>query len=293
MFLMNMRQLCKQALKLTEKNARDSRAFDLSCLFEDVLQVRIPSLGRLSKELASMEIPASKAGEFLELVRRYGAGEPLQYLLGKWEFYGLPFFVGPGVLIPRPDTETLAEAALALLKGRDAPLVADLCAGTGCISVTIGAHRPDAKIWAVELSSDAYGYLTRNITLNKSSVTPLFGSALDKAFLSSALPEGGLDLMVSNPPYISAGDMAVLDPLVTYEPATALYGGADGLDFYRALPPLAFSFLKPGGFLALEVGYDQGEAVEALLKAEGFLDIQRMRDLAGMERVVSGRKPER
>ena len=135
--------------------------FDLSCLFEHIFGAPRRAPGNSAREADSAKLAAFNA-----LAARYKAGEPLQYLLGMWEFYGLPFEVGPGVLIPRPDTETLVETALRLLKGTAAPAVADLCAGSGCIAAAIAHARPDARVYAVELSDAAFPYLVRNLARN-------------------------------------------------------------------------------------------------------------------------------
>lgn len=260
----------------------DSRAFDLSCLFQRAFGISRYQLPLVGEQLADLE----KLSLFQNLCARYEAGEPLQYILGEWEFFGLPFYVGPGVLIPRPDTEILVEKALELLAGTQTPRIADLCAGTGCVGISLAAHRPQAQVYALELSPLAFSYLERNIQRNQVSVTPLLGDAL----IPLELPP--LDLVVSNPPYISKEEMEQLDPLVKQEPELALYGGEDGYRFYQRLPSLYFPLLKPGGAMAFEVGYRQANHVKAFMEAAGFQRVGIQKDLAGIDRVVFGSKPE-
>ncbi|MCI8493029.1 MULTISPECIES: peptide chain release factor N(5)-glutamine methyltransferase [Anaerotruncus] len=260
----------------------EDTAFDLSCLFEHIFGVprRAPSNG-------AREADSAKLAAFHGLVARYKAGEPLQYLLGMWEFYGLPFEVGPGVLIPRPDTETLVETALRLLKGAAAPAVADLCAGSGCVAAAIAHARPDAHVYAVELSDAAFIYLVRNLARNAPGNTKAIRGDV---FAPPPLPP--LDLIVSNPPYITRAEMETLSPQVRREPEMALLGGEDGLDFYRALPRACLPLLRPGGYIAFEVGYTQADAVADLLRQNGYQSCAAARDLAGIRRVVYARRPE-
>lgn len=255
------------------------RAFEVSCLFEGAF-----GLPRYAPGLDARQAGAPALERFFAHCRKLAEGEPLQYLLGEWEFFGLPFFVGEGVLIPQPDTETLVETALGLMEGTPSPVVADLCAGSGCVGISIAHMRPDARVYALELSEAALPYLARNIERNGAPVEALHCDAL----APPALPP--LDGVVSNPPYISREEMAGLPPQVKREPEMALYGGGDGLDFYRALPGVYRPLIKEGGFLALEVGYTQAEAVAALVRGAGFHAVETRRDLAGVARVVTGLK---
>lgn len=257
----------------------DDRAFEVSCLFEGAF-----GASRYSTGPDSGETDAAALESFLAHCRRLAAGEPLQYLLGEWEFYGLPFYVGEGVLIPQPDTETLVETALGLLDGLPSPVIADLCSGSGCVAVAVAHMRPDARVYALELSEEAFPYLERNIARNGANVEALHCDALNPPELPP------LDGVASNPPYISRVEMAGLPPQVRREPEMALYGGEDGLDFYRALPGIYYPLLKNGGFLALEVGYTQAEAVAALLTGAGYRGVETRRDLAGVARVIAARK---
>lgn len=217
-------------------------------------------------------------------VSRRNSGEPLQYILGEWEFYGLPFYVGEGVLIPRQDTETIVETALRFLKKRSGDiLAADLCAGSGCIGITL-AKCAGVPVKLLELSEQALGYLRKNIELNQAAglCEAVQADVLLKQTAES-LPQ--LDLIVTNPPYLTAQDMRELQTEVTHEPETALYGGEDGLDYYRRMVPLWGAKLKSGGMLAAEIGMGQENDVMRIFEENG-LHAGSQKDLRGVIRVI-------
>lgn len=278
---MTFLQAYQKGITLVKTNTQaDTCVFDISCLFEKVFH-------RDRRRLSPEDGPALKQDceLFFSLCRRYLDGEPLQYLLGEWEFFGLPFYVGPGVLIPQPDTEILVETGLKLIQGITGPTIYDLCSGSGCVAVSLAHNRRDAMVYALELYEQAYAYLEKNIRRSGcSNLSPLLADVLSPPPLPSA------DLIVSNPPYISAHEMASLPPQVKQEPASALCGGEDGLTFYRSLPALYYPYLKPGGWLALEAGYQQAPSVRRLLKENGYVQIKSIPDLAGIERVTIGKK---
>lgn len=230
---------------------------------------------------------AETAEQAWETAQRRAAHEPLQYLLGKWEFYGLTLTVGRGVLIPRADTETLVEAVLTRLRGTTAPRIADLCTGSGCIALALKSQRADASVCGVELSTEALGYAAENRSLLGLEVQLVQADVL-KAQTAAQLH--GLDCIVCNPPYLTAEDMQHLQQEVQYEPASALDGGTDGLHFYREIARLWRDALKQGGILAFEVGIYQADAVSAILRENGFVCIEAVRDLNGIERAVIGTK---
>ncbi len=275
---MTLEEAYNSAYDMVQNNAQatETCAFDLSCLLEHTLGVsryQLPLSGTQQADEAGVR-------SFFNLCARYCAGEPLQYLIGEWEFYGLPFSVGRGVLIPRPDTETLVETALRILQGVSRPVVADLCAGSGCVAVAVAHTRPDARVFALELSPDAFPYLAKNIRRNHVKVSALQCDV----FAPPQLP--ALDLVVCNPPYIPRHEMETLQTQVRHEPETALFGGEDGYDFYRKLPKLYSPLLKPGGAIAFEVGYNQAHHVAKLLRENGYTDIGIQNDLCGVARVV-------
>lgn len=209
-------------------------------------------------------------------------GTPIQYIIGKWWFYKGEFFVGDGVLIPRQDTETLVEVATELLKGKENPQVADLCAGSGCIGISIATDFPRASVTAVEKYDKAHSYLQKNIIHNGTkNVKPVLADVLEKPF-------GNYDLIVSNPPYITAEDMKKLSREVKCEPETALFGGEDGLYFYRKITAVWKTALKPNGVLAFEVGINEADAVSDILAKNNFKNITVRNDLCGVQRVVFG-----
>ena len=200
-------------------------------------------------------------------------GEPLQYILGEWEFMGLPFLVEPGALIPRQDTETLCEAALGWLKTRPGAAVLDLCCGTGCIGVSL-AKLGKAKVTFADVSPEALALAKRNAEKNGVSGT------FYESDLLSGVP-GVYDLIACNPPYLTAAEMASCQRELTFEPALALYGGEDGLDFYRRLARAWEARVSPGGLLLMEIGATQGEAVRAL-----FPGAKILKDIRGLDRVA-------
>lgn len=222
-----------------------------------------------------------------QLASRRLEGEPLQYLLGEWEFYGLTLKVGPGVLIPRPDTETLVEAGLSYLKGRTGCRVLDLCAGTGCVGLAVERSAKNiSALYALEKEEAAFFYLKENLAAYESRVMPLHQDGLAPG------PEADrLDLILCNPPYLTGEDMESLQTEVRYEPPSALDGGEDGLDFYRRLTAVWKDRLVPGGLLAYEIGMGQQEDVTQILRQEGLEQIHWKEDLSGIVRVVAGRKP--
>lgn len=213
--------------------------------------------------------------------------EPLQYILGEWEFYGLPFKVGKGVLIPRPDTETVTCCALKLIStmGRGRHTVYDLCAGSGCIGISIAKHT-DISLFPVEKSNEAVGFLKENLLINGVDAPVTVGDVLD----GSIVPENAADIIVCNPPYIESGVLPTLEPELMFEPKTALDGGDDGLFFYRSITPLWKPALKPGGYIVYEIGFDQAESVKDILEKNGFCDIITVKDAGKITRVVYGRK---
>ena len=226
--------------------------------------------------------------EVQELTRRRLAGEPVAYITGAWEFYGLPMKVTPDVLIPRMDTEVLVDAALQVLVGRKMNArILDLCSGSGCIGCALAHELPAARVVMVDISDDALAVSKENLRRNHQNRTIcLKADALEKPPMSI----GTFDLIVSNPPYVASMDILTLDSSVRdYEPLGALDGGEDGLMFYRAIVQHWTQILRPGGWLMFEVGEDQADAVMALMKDAKYTDVTALEDTAGIRRVVVGR----
>lgn len=235
----------------------------------------------------AVEETAERQAELESIVSRRISGEPLQYLVGEWEFYGFPFCVGEGVLIPRADTEVLVEAALSEIRGN--MRVADLCSGSGCVAVALKKLRSDAEVTAIELSDEAYPYLLKNIEINKVDIKPIKGDVTDSAFTDS-LP--WFDVITANPPYLTKADMENLQREVSFEPRSALYGGIDGLDMYRKITRLWRGKIKTGGKLIYEIGMGQEQAVASILEENGFKSIELKRDLNKIIRVICAEKAE-
>lgn len=224
-----------------------------------------------------------QAARFAAALARRSAGEPLAYLRGRQEFYGLDLAVSPAVLVPRVDTETLVDWALELLAGRSGAAVLDLGTGSGAIALAIARHASQARVWAVDASPEALAVARANgaaLGLDVSwHVGDWFGG-LDATMR--------FDLIVANPPYIALGDPHLA--ALTHEPALALTSGADGLEAIRRISAAAPGRLQSGAWLLLEHGHDQAEAVAALLRGTGFVDVALKRDLAGRPRCTGGRR---
>ena len=235
--------------------------------------------------LSEEQVSDAVAKAYETLLARRIAGEPVQYLLGSWEFYGFSFAVGEGVLIPRPETELLVEFAERLLAAHPAPVILDLCAGSGCIGLSIAKLLPRARVWLLEKEQAAFAYLEENRRRLGAENAVLIQGDLFDGPAAFGLPHA--DLLVSNPPYIASEEVPGLQREVLREPASALDGGADGLDFYRAL---AKDWLPRCDAAALECGETQTDAVAALLAAH-YQSVAVRRDLNGLPRVVTGTDP--
>lgn len=225
----------------------------------------------------------------LDYTARRLRGEPVAYITGLWEFYGLPMIVTPDVLIPRMDTEVLVDTAKAILTGRkmDARIL-DLCCGSGCIACAIGHEMPATRLVAADISASALEVCRRNVALNR-LISRVICMQAD-ATVSPPLSMGKFDMIVSNPPYIESREIMTLDSSVRdYEPIWALDGGEDGLRFYRSILKYWRSLLKPGGWLLFEVGEGQAETVKDMILSAGFAAADTRKDTLGVERVVIGR----
>ena len=232
---------------------------------------------------------ADEAARLQVLAERRAAREPLQYLLGEWDFMDFTLKVGRGVLCPRADSEVVCETAIELLQDVEAPVVYDLCAGTGCLGLGIARAVPGAKVTCVEFSHDAWPYLTANVAALGGKTTQ--AELADVLTYYTQIEPASVDLIISNPPYLTAQEMESLMPETAKEPAMALDGGRDGLDFYRVLVRQYRDAVRPGGWLELEIGYAQAEAVLALGKAAGGQGGTCRKDAGGNDRVVFFRKP--
>ena len=256
----------------------DNARFEAECILEGVGIRRLTQLTE-----PGLPVPEDTAETVREMARRRADGEPLQYILGEWEFYGYPFKVGRGVLIPRQDTETLVELTESFIgKNGSGKIIADLCAGSGCIGIAL-ARRCGCRVKSYELSGEALGYLVENIKLNsvENSVEPIRGDVL------KIVPDEKFDAVVTNPPYLNDNDMASLQREVSFEPEIALYGGRDGLDFYRSIMNRWTGCLKPGGLIAAEIGIGQEKDVMRIFSDNGIKP-ECVKDTCGVCRVVYG-----
>jgi release factor glutamine methyltransferase len=262
---------------LAEKGVENAR-LEAEWLLSAQLELdRIGLYVNFEKPLLPHELTALRG-----TVARRAKREPLQYILGSQEFMGVEFLVSPAVLIPRHDTETLVQEAVT--RGANALRVLDIGTGSGCIAVLLAKLLPNAQVVSVDNSDSALAVARENAGRNGVKVSFISGS-LFEPFVGQRF-----DLIVSNPPYIPTADLAELQPEVRdFEPRGALDGGADGLDFYRVMVPAAPGHLNPGGWLVVEVGIGQSDAVQGMFTAAGFDEIFTARDPGDVQRVVGGR----
>lgn len=279
---MTLNELYRQGAEMLDYAFIENAFFDARWLVEKAAGIDSNQFA-LKKD---KKVSKKEEVEFLSLIRRRIAGEPLQYILGEWEFMGYPFVVGEGVLIPRPETELLVDFAKDKLQGKESPVVFDLCSGSGCIGISVAKLFPKAKVYALEKSHEACVYLKKNIKINKvKNVEIMQGDIACSDILKSVKP----DLILSNPPYVKSSEMAGLQKEVQHEPAMALDGGADGLDYYNIIAKEWISKSPSGTVIAVECGEGQAEDISQMF----FLtkcDTDIINDLSGIPRVVTAVK---
>jgi release factor glutamine methyltransferase len=264
------------------------------CSLVSVYEMKVPVNPPMPPVSACKVVPrrisheTEAGGTYLSVIDRRAAHVPLQYLTHEQNFCGADIYVDERVLIPRQDTEVLVAAALDLAAMLDgAPALLDLCTGSGCIPIALSRLGDFGSITAADLSADALEVAKMNAEQNGAEIR-FVQSDLFEAFRKKAEAAERFDLITCNPPYIRSGDMAGLQPEVRdNEPAMALDGGEDGLDFYRRLAEDAGQFLNPGGCVCFEIGFDQAADVSALLENAGFQEVRVLKDLAGLDRVVT------
>ena len=274
-----MVNLYREIARYLDENAVPDADFDARCMIEQASGKKL--------EMTDTLTPAQET-LVRDMAERRAKGEPLQYILGEWEFFGMRLFVGRGVLIPRPDTERLVEIVLDHCKGMDSPRILDLCTGSGCIALALKQQLPGAEVTALDLSEGALSYARKNAAYHGLDVLISQGDVLDA---KTAARFSGLDVIVSNPPYLTDEEMQHLQTEIQHEPAMALTAGEDGLQFYRAMTRLWKQSLRPGGLLAYETGEQQGSAVSRIFEENGFTEMQVAQDYAGRDRVVTGTIP--
>ncbi len=257
--------------------------FDALCLCQHFFGLDRPGLAVHGEEICLED----KAGLFRQAAEERAARRPLQYILGRWEFMGLTLQVGEGVLVPREDTAVLVEAVAERL-GEKPGRGVDLCAGSGAVALGLCRLCPGLEMDCVELSGEALGYLRKNL-----AAYPEYGICAQEGDVlrpETAALFDGLDVVVSNPPYIARSALPTLQPEVQREPSLALDGGPDGLRFYRAIARLWVPKLKPGGVLGVEIGEEQGADAAQLLRQAGLEEVAVHKDWAGLDRAVTGVK---
>jgi release factor glutamine methyltransferase len=233
-------------------------------------------------------VSLSDATKFREYIFRRAAREPVQYILGETEFYGLTFSVSPAVLIPRPETEGLIEHALEYLRGMSNAHVLDIGTGSGCIAVALAKHVAGARITGVDVSQDALRLAQINGRFHGVEISWLLADLNSDTF--STQIDGPFDLIISNPPYIAAKDVDLLEPEVReHEPRIALTPGDDPVEVYRTIGQIGRETLRPGGFLMLEINQDLGPKIRFVLQKSGFIDVEIRQDLAGRDRYILAR----
>lgn len=277
---MTVNEIYQSGLKLLENNNIENSKFEAQSLLQKAF-----SLDRVGFIIHKTDKADENCSHnFLNFIERRISGEPLQYILGEWSFMGFDFKVGRGVLIPRDDTEVVVNLCIDFLKNRADKKTVDLCSGSGAIAVALDKIS-GAKVTAVEIDETAFSYLETNVKENNSSVKPVMADALK---ICDTFADGGLDLIVSNPPYIKSADIETLQKEVQLEPRLALDGGEDGCDFYREIVNRWSRKLKKGGALAFELGEGQADAVKALMTEQGFSDFKISLDFGGVQRAIIG-----
>lgn len=276
---MTHRQILDEGTKMLSHAGIDEASNDAWVLFEEAFKMNRTRYFMCSNE----EADCVCADAYRELLKRRSLREPLQYITGRAYFMGLEFKVNQTVLIPRYDTEILVEEALKHIT--DGCSILDVCTGSGCIAVSLGVLGKNCSVTGLDISKDALLTAESNRLLNRADNVKFIESDMFQNV------SGQYDIIVSNPPYIRSSEVDVLMPeVLKHEPRLALDGFEDGLHFYRILAGQSRNFLKEKGLLIMEIGYDQADDVSLLLQNNNFTDIRVLRDLAGLDRVVCGRR---
>ncbi len=277
---MTVIELLKHGINLLKEKNIENFNNEARWIFESVFECKSDYVVFHGEDIAD----EAKADDFLSEIRKRAEGMPVQYVIGSWDFYGERFYVGEGVLIPRPETEILVDFAIEYLKDKKNPVVVDLCAGTGCVGLSVAKNCPDANVILVEKYAEAFSYLKKNLVSfgvkNAKIINGDIFDGFDKFDFIHA------DLILSNPPYIDSADICGLQDEVQKEPVTALDGGADGYDFYRAI---AEKWLPCCDAVAVECGEGQAEYIQSLF-SKSFSETYSVNDFNGISRVVIGKE---
>ncbi|MGB9716192.1 MAG: peptide chain release factor N(5)-glutamine methyltransferase [Thermodesulfovibrionales bacterium] len=276
----------KEANKFLSQNGIEDSIREAEIIIINSLGIDRTVLYRDNPMLSKSQL--KKINKFL---KRRTKREPLQYIIGYVDFYGLKIKLGKGVLIPRPETELLVEKAIEIIK-REAlsvKCILDLCTGSGCIALALAREFPKAKVYGTDISEIAIRYAKENANINRiNNVTFLVGNLFEpvEQFVMHNASRTTFNIIISNPPYIRRDDIKTLQPEIKdWEPIKALDGGEDGLDYYRVIIPESKSYLRQGGYLIIEMGENQSEKVRKIAEESGFTNIFLIRDYAGIERI--------
>ncbi len=281
---MTVRDALTMTVSRLRERGNDSPEYEARLMFEGLFGL---DRFRMTEE-RDRELCHEEEETLLSAIERRGRGEPLQYILGKWEFMGGEYLVGRGVLIPRDDTEVCVRECIEEIRGIKNPKVLELCSGSGIIAITLSELVRGCTVIAIEKESKAYEYLEKNIACHGAAgVRALQG---DIFLCYDKFEDESFDALISNPPYIEREVIPTLQREVQFEPETALDGGTDGLDFYRCIAEKWAVKLRSGGTISLEIGESQAQAVTKLLRAQGFCNIRTVKDIQCLDRVIIGTK---
>ena len=284
---MTINQIYIKGKLILKEAGNENPAFDCMCILQHCFSINRHYLIMNG----NTEADRDKEKNFFNFISKRAKGYPLQYLLGEWEFMGLKFIVGEGVLIPREDTEALVNECLMHISKKEKPEVLDLCAGSGAIGISIASLKKDSYVTCVEYSDDAFEYLKKNVINNNVDNVSCIKGDIFKDI--SSLKNKKFDAIVSNPPYIKTSEIDSLQVEVRYEPHIALDGGEDGLSFYRVISQKwVKEYLKIGGLVAVEIGMGQGGDVKKIFEDAKLSNIQLANDIHGIKRVVYAVKTE-
>lgn len=278
---MNLKDAYNYCVYFLSANGVDEAEFKALCLVCHLAGIRNNQYEQHKSDTIMMK-PLADA------LWRLKCSEPLQYVIGKWDFYESEFYVGKGVLIPRPETEELTDLAVKKARKFRSPVIYDLCAGSGCIGISIAKSVLHAEVFCIEKSSAAMEYLAKNMQ----GVTNVHAVSADVLDIDSFknITENSIDLIVSNPPYIKSSEILSLQKELSFEPKEALDGGKDGLDFYIYIIKEWKKFLRPGGLLLFEIGDEQAADISVLLQQSHYKNISILNDMYGNPRIASAEK---
>lgn len=277
---MVIREVYKMMQEIMASNPNSDPAFEAGQLVEFVT-------GKKRIDVMNDEASRETEKKLLEYAQKRKEGYPLQYILGRWQFFDMELCVGEGVLVPRQDTETVCEAAFEVAKKIGQPAVLDLCSGSGCIALAVKKFCPDAQVVAIEKSDQAFEYLKKNIELTGLKILPVQGDVFS---YDRHIEEESFDIIISNPPYIDPAVKSELQTEVGFEPEMALFADDKGLKFYKFIAHYYKEILRYGGYLIFEYGYDQQKSVKNILLDEGYTIVKEIVDLGGNPRGVVARK---